>query len=55
MADGRVRFTADSDHLAPVLATLAELPTAGLTVAPPSLEELFLRHYGDQPVVVGER
>jgi len=21
----------------------------GLTVAPPSLEELFLRHYGDDP------
>jgi ABC-2 type transport system ATP-binding protein len=45
--DGRVKFTADSDALAPVLAALAQLQVRGLTVAPPSLEELFLRHYGD--------
>ncbi|WP_205631513.1 ABC transporter ATP-binding protein [Leifsonia xyli] len=45
--DGRIRFTADSDALAPVLAELARLDVRGLTVAPPSLEELFLRHYGD--------
>jgi len=45
---GRIRFTADSDDLAPVLAAMAELRTVGLTVAPPSLEELFLRHYGDE-------
>jgi len=45
--DGRIRFTADSDALAPVLAELARLDVQGLTVAPPSLEELFLRHYGD--------
>jgi ABC-2 type transport system ATP-binding protein len=44
---GRIRFTADSDDLAPVLAALAGFRTVGLTVAPPSLEELFLRHYGD--------
>lgn len=46
--NGRVRFTADSDALAPVLAALADLNAKSLTVAPPSLEELFLRHYGDQ-------
>ncbi|MDN4598130.1 ABC transporter ATP-binding protein [Leifsonia virtsii] len=45
--DGRVRFTADSDSLPPMLAALAQLRVRGLTVAPPSLEELFLRHYGD--------
>ena len=45
--DGRIHFTADSDALAPVLAELARLDVRGLTVAPPSLEELFLRHYGD--------
>jgi ABC-2 type transport system ATP-binding protein len=45
---GRVRFTADSDKLAPVLNALAELKVQGLIVAPPSLEELFLRHYGDE-------
>lgn len=46
-ADGRVRFTADSDQLTAVLPVLAELRVQGLTIAPPSLEELFLRHYGD--------
>ncbi|WP_374008780.1 ATP-binding cassette domain-containing protein [Leifsonia sp. LS-T14] len=45
--EGRVRFTADSDSLAALLAALARLDVRGLTVAPPSLEELFLRHYGD--------
>ncbi|MDR6972438.1 ABC transporter ATP-binding protein [Leifsonia shinshuensis] len=47
--EGRVRFTADSDALGPVLDALARLDVRGLTVAPPSLEELFLRHYGDDP------
>lgn len=42
---GRVTFTADSDALPPVLTALAELDAKSLTVAPPSLEELFLRHY----------
>ena len=45
---GRVRFTADSAELAPVLSALSTLKVQGLTVAPASLEELFLRHYGDQ-------
>ncbi|WP_348789679.1 ABC transporter ATP-binding protein [Leifsonia sp. NPDC080035] len=45
--NGRVRFTADSDRLPPVLAALADIDAKSLTVAPPSLEELFLRHYGD--------
>ena len=32
----------------PVVAPeLSRLGVAGLRVAPPSLEELFLRHYGD--------
>ncbi|WP_199246063.1 ABC transporter ATP-binding protein [Leifsonia sp. AG29] len=46
--EGRVTFTADSDRLAPVLDALARMEVTGLTVAPPSLEELFLRHYGDE-------
>ncbi|WP_172829598.1 ABC transporter ATP-binding protein [Microterricola viridarii] len=45
-AGGRVRFTADSDDMPRVLGALAELRVAGVTVNPPSLEELFLRHYG---------
>ena len=53
--NGRVHFTADSDKLAAVLAALAGLDTKGLTVAPPSLEELFLRHYGDELVEANAR
>jgi ABC-2 type transport system ATP-binding protein len=40
-------FDVDTDSLAPVLAALAASGVGGLTVAPPSLEDLFLRHYGD--------
>ncbi|MFF2277876.1 ATP-binding cassette domain-containing protein [Agromyces sp. NPDC058126] len=45
---GRVSFTVDSDRVASVLPDLARLDVRGLTVSPPSLEELFLRHYGDE-------
>lgn len=51
---GRVRFTVDSDRVAGVLPTLAGLNVQGLTVSPPSLEELFLRHYGDELAPVEE-
>jgi ABC-2 type transport system ATP-binding protein len=51
VANGRVRFTADSDELAALLPALGALRVEGLVIAPPSLEELFLRHYGDQIAV----
>ena len=44
----RVRFTADSDAMPEVLASLASLRAKGVTVNPPSLEELFMRHYHDE-------
>ncbi|HAN23331.1 MAG TPA: ABC transporter, partial [Microbacterium ginsengisoli] len=47
VADGRVRFTVDSDAVASVLPELATRQVTGLRIEPPSLEELFLRHYGD--------
>jgi ABC-2 type transport system ATP-binding protein len=47
--DGRARFTIDSDRVAAALPALAGLGVEGLRVEPPSLEELFLRHYGDDP------
>ncbi|WP_353828515.1 ABC transporter ATP-binding protein [Agromyces sp. SYSU T0242] len=50
---GRVQFTVDSDRVAALLPQLGRLGVQGLTVAPPSLEELFLRHYGDAEVVEG--
>ncbi|MGY3566195.1 ABC transporter ATP-binding protein [Sinomonas sp. RB5] len=47
VADGRVKFGADSDQVAGVLPLLGSLGVQGLLIAPASLEELFLRHYGD--------
>ena len=48
-ADGGTRVTFDVDN-AQVGAAMSELTALGLqslTAAPPSLEELFMRHYGD--------
>ncbi|HEU5223906.1 MAG TPA: ABC transporter ATP-binding protein [Candidatus Lumbricidophila sp.] len=45
---GRVSFTVDTDRVASLLPELARRNVQGLTMSPPSLEELFLRHYGDQ-------
>jgi ABC-2 type transport system ATP-binding protein len=53
LAGGRVSFTVDSDAVAGVLPALGALGVQGLQVAPPSLEELFLRHYGDAALPVG--
>jgi ABC-2 type transport system ATP-binding protein len=47
LAEGRVTFTIDTDAVASVLPVLGQLGVRGLQVAPPSLEDLFLRHYGD--------
>jgi ABC-2 type transport system ATP-binding protein len=47
ISDGRARFTVDSDAVSAVLPLLAERNVVGLRIEPPSLEELFLRHYGD--------
>jgi len=52
--EGRVRFTVDSDRVADVLPDLGRLGVQGLTVAPPSLEDLFLRHYGDEVAPIEE-
>ena len=43
----RIRLAVDSDRTTTVLPALAALGISDLRVAPPSLEELFLRHYGD--------
>jgi ABC-2 type transport system ATP-binding protein len=43
----RLQFDVDTDALPTVLSTLAALGLQGLTVTPPSLEELFLRHYSE--------
>lgn len=45
-----VSFDVDNGSLEQVMRALASLGVASLRVAPPSLEELFLRHYGDELV-----
>ncbi|MFF5502956.1 ATP-binding cassette domain-containing protein [Streptomyces roseolus] len=49
--DGRtVRLQVDTDTLDPVLAALLAAGVRSLTSTPPTLEELFLRHYADTEV-----
>lgn len=43
-----VRFDVDSDHLDETVRRLGELGVKSLVSHPPTLEELFLRHYGDE-------
>lgn len=48
LIDGRaVEFDVDSAHLALALDAVVAAGVTGLSVSPPSLEALFLRHYGD--------
>lgn len=42
-----VRFTLDETQVVATLPILHQLEVTHLTIEPPSLEELFLRHYGD--------
>ena len=44
--NGRASFSVDEDALSGVMKALAPLGPRGLISTPPSLEELFLRHYG---------
>ncbi len=46
--DGRVTFDVDSDHLDDAVKALASLGVLSLTAHPPTLEELFLRQYGEE-------
>lgn len=46
--DGRVTFDVDSDHLDAAMRALVALGVRSLTAHPPTLEELFLRQYGEE-------
>jgi ABC-2 type transport system ATP-binding protein len=48
VSDGRVSFDVDSDHLAAAVRKLSDLGLRAMTSHPPTLEQLFLRHYGDE-------
>ncbi|MFI7565669.1 ABC transporter ATP-binding protein [[Kitasatospora] papulosa] len=47
-AGNRVRFTVDGGRLGAAVDRLAACGVRGLTSHPPTLEELMLRHYGDE-------
>jgi ABC-2 type transport system ATP-binding protein len=58
----RAQFSVDTGELNRILEHLVEYDVRSLTSSPPTLEELFLRHYGDDlatrndlPVLVGAR
>ena len=58
----RAEFSADNGELNHILEHLTEYEVRTLTSSPPTLEELFIRHYGDDlvthnalPVLVGAR
>ncbi|WP_149203014.1 ABC transporter ATP-binding protein [Actinotalea subterranea] len=42
-----LRFTVDEEAMPAVMRALAALDIVSLTVTPPTLEELFVHHYGD--------
>jgi ABC-2 type transport system ATP-binding protein len=46
--NGRLRFDVDTDHLDAAVRYLSGFGIRSLASAPPTLEELFLRHYGDE-------
>jgi ABC-2 type transport system ATP-binding protein len=46
--DHRARFDVDTVHLDATIRRLAAYGVRSLTATPPTLEELFLRHYGDE-------
>ncbi|WP_280460359.1 ABC transporter ATP-binding protein [Nocardia carnea] len=45
-ADGHYTFDVDSDRIDAVLRTLADAGVRGITCTPPTVEDIFLRHYG---------
>ena len=53
VSDGRVRFDVDGEHLDAAIGRLSALGIRTLTSHPPTLEQLLLRHYGEQGVDAG--
>src|SRR5918993_534225 len=51
--DGRVRFAVDGGYLDDAVRALSQFEIRSLTSHPPTLEELMLRHYGDELTTAG--
>src|SRR5262245_52655261 len=52
-AQDRVRFAVDGDQLADAIRALSSFGIRSLASHPPTLEELMLRHYGDELAAAG--
>src|SRR5665811_2188791 len=48
ITDGQVSFEVDGEHLEVTFRRLADLGVRSLVAHPPTLEQLLLRHYGDE-------
>src|SRR5699024_6670448 len=48
VAGGQLRFDVDDARVPDILPVLTDMGVQNLTITPPSLEDLFLRHYGDE-------
>jgi len=46
--DGKTEFSVDGDRVDDVMSTLAPLGVQALVAHPPTLEQLLMRHYGDE-------
>lgn len=44
----KIKFSADGKHMDDVMRTLASMGIKSIIAEPPTLEELFLRHYGEE-------
>jgi ABC-2 type transport system ATP-binding protein len=49
MNGNQASFDVDTVHLGETVQHLSTLGVRNLTSTPPTLEELFLRHYDDRP------
>ena len=54
-AGTRVSFDVDTARIDPILKHLGSFGVVTLRSSPPTLEELFLRHYGDELALEPER
>jgi ABC-2 type transport system ATP-binding protein len=52
--DGQANFDVDADHLDPVIGHLHRLGIRSLVSHPPTLEQLFMRHYGEDLAAAGD-
>ncbi len=48
LENGRAQFNVDTDKLGPVIGEIHSLGIRNLVSQPPTLEQLFMRHYGEE-------